>query len=69
MINEAQLEERLETKNRKGPGIVITVENKADISKLYAKRFRFGKATKKVEKYWEVTQSSIYMTCLGIGHD
>ncbi len=69
LISEVQLEECLETGNKRGSVIVITVGNEADVSKLFAKGLRFGGAPKVVEKYWEAGPSSVCMTCLGIGHD
>lgn len=69
LINEARLEERLESGDGRGSAIVITVGNEAEASKLCAKGLRFGGAPKVVEKYWEAGPSSVCMTCSGIGHD
>ena len=69
LISEVRLKKRLETGNGRGSAIVITVGNEADISKLCAKRLRFGGAPKVVEKYWEAGPSFVCITCSGIGHD
>ena len=69
LINKAQLEERLETGNKRRSAIIITVGNKADTFKLCAKELRFEGALKVVEKYWEVGPSSIYITYSSIRHD
>lgn len=55
--------------NGRRSAIVITVGNEAETLNLCAKRLRFGRAPKVVEKYWKAGLSSVYMTCLGIGHD
>ena len=69
MINEARLEERLESGNGRKSAIVITVGNSTEASRLCSKGLRFGGALKVVEKYWEAGPSSICMSCAGIGHD
>ncbi len=51
LINEVQLEEHLKTENKKRSAIIIIVTNETNISKLCTKRFRFGDASKVVEKY------------------
>ena len=69
LINKAWLEERLESGNGRGSAIVITVGNEVEALRLCARGLRFGGAHKVIEKYWEAGPSSIYMSCLGIGHD
>ena len=69
LINEARLEERLESGNGRGSAIVITVGNGTEASQLCSKGLRFGGTLKVVEKYWEAGPSSIRMSCTGIGHD
>lgn len=49
--------------------IVIIVGNEAKVLKPCAERLRFGGAPKVVEKYWEVGQSLVCLTYLGISHD
>lgn len=69
LINEARLEERLESGDRRGSAIVITVGNSTEASQLSSKRLRFGGNLKVVEKYWEARPLSICMSYTGIGHD
>lgn len=69
LINKTRLEKRLEVRNGKRSAIIIIVRNEADISKLCAKRLRFGLAPKVDEKYSEVGSSSICMTYSRIGHN
>lgn len=69
LISEARLEDRLDTGTGRGSAIVITVGSEEDVSKLCAKKLRFGGAPKVVKKYWEAGPSSVCMTCSGIGHD
>ena len=57
LINKEQLEEQLESRNRRGSAIVITVGNEAKVSKLCAKGLRFGGAPKVIKKYWEAGPS------------
>lgn len=52
LANEAQLE-RLESGNGRESGIVITVGNSMEASRLSSKVLRFGGALKVVKKYWE----------------
>ena len=67
LINEARLEERLESGNGRGSAIMITVENEVEASRLCAKGLRSGGAPKVVEKYWEAGPSSICMSRVGSG--
>lgn len=69
LISKTQLEECLNTRNKKRSVIVITVGSKKDILKLCAKRFRFGEAPKFVEKYCKAGPSLICMTYLKISHN
>lgn len=69
LINETQLKERQGSEKRRRSTIVITVGNEAETVKLYAKRLRFRRAPKVVEKYWEAEPSLAGIICLGIGHD
>lgn len=69
MIIKAQLEERLNIRNKRRSAIVIMINNKEDVSKLCAKELRFGGALKVVEKYWKAELSLVYMTCSRIDHD
>ncbi len=69
LINEARLEERLESGSGRGSAIVITVGNSTEASQLCSKGLRFGGTLKVVEKYWEAGPCSICMSCAGIGHD
>ena len=54
LINEARLEERLESGNGRGSAIVISVGNSTEASQLCSKGLRFGGALKVVEKYWKL---------------
>ena len=51
LINKIRLEEYLESGNKRRSAIVITVRNKAVVLKFCAKRLKFGKTPKIVEKY------------------
>lgn len=51
LVNEARLEERLESGTGKGSAIVITVGNSTEAAKLCAKGLRFGGALKVIERY------------------
>lgn len=51
LINKAQFEEYLESNNKNRFAIVITIANKAEVSKLCIKNLRFGGVFKVVEKY------------------
>lgn len=68
LANEAQLE-RLESGNGRESGIVITVGNSMEASRLSSKVLRFGGALKVVKKNWEAEPSSVCLRCAGIGHD
>lgn len=69
MNNEKSLKEWLESRNRKKSAIVVIIETRIEASKHYAKRLRFGRASKVVDKYWQAGPSSICITCLGISHN
>lgn len=69
LISEAHLEECIKTKNGRGSPIVIIVRNKADAYKLYAKGLKFGRVSKKVEKFWEARPIFVYKTYSSITHD
>ncbi len=69
MINEARLEERLESGDGRGSAIIITVGNSTEASQLCSKGLRFGGTLKVVEKYWEAGPLSICMNYTGIRHD
>ena len=53
----------------KWSAIMITVENKAKVSKLWTKGLRFGKAPKIIEKYCKARLSLGFMICLANRHN
>ena len=59
----------MESENKMGSAIVITVRNKTDVLTFCAKGLRFGRAPKVVEKYLGARPRSLFMTCSGIGQD
>ena len=62
LINETQLEERLESVNGRRSAIVIALGNSVEASKLYFKGLRFGGALEVVEKYWEAVPGLVLAT-------
>lgn len=69
LINEPQLEKRLELGSGRGSVIVIILRSSAEVSKLCLKRLRFGGGLKVVENYWEAGPGSGCMSSAGVGHD
>lgn len=69
LINKERLKERLELGNGRESAIVSMVGSKVEALKLCATKLHFGGGPKVVEKYGDAGPSSIWLTCLGIGHD
>lgn len=69
LIYKSQLRERQELGNYRGSSIIIIVANNSNATYLYAKRLRFGKTLKGVERYWEAGPGSVSRVCCDIGHD
>ena len=69
LINEERLKEQQEVNHKRGLAIVITVSSESEAKRLAASGLRFGRAIKKVEKYWDAGPRSVCLRCCGIGHE
>lgn len=69
LINKAQLEKLLKSKNIKRFAIIIIIENKVKVLKLYIKKLEFENIFKIIKKYLKVGLSLVYMIYLDISYN